>query len=83
MDAATESKRLKIFSLLVDDLSSLAQGHVEALVDVYDALLLHLGENDCCLNIFSGCVLCLMKFILKSLELGQLHLRISLQVLLS
>ena len=68
--------------MLVERFSSLVEGHVEAFVDVNDALLLHAGEHDCGLDILPRCLLSLSELLLKLLELGQLHLDVDLLLLL-
>ena len=60
----------------------MTQGDVEPLVDVDEALLLHVREDHGRLHMFPRCLLCLPEFLLKPSELSQLHLDLLLLLLL-
>ena len=68
-------------SVLVEGLAGLAEGDVEGLVDVDDALLLHVGEYDSGLDVLSRCFLGLAEILLELVELGQLQRDVCLLLL--
>ena len=67
-----------LVSVLVESFPSLVQGHVKVLININDPFLLHVGENDSCLDMFPRFKLSLVEILLKLFELGQLHLGLSL-----
>ena len=67
-----------VCSVLVEYLAGLVEGHVEALVDVDDALLLHGREHDSSFDVFPRSLLSNAEVILELGELGQLHLGLGL-----
>ena len=67
-----------VCSVLVEALAGLVEGHVEALVDVYDALLLHSREHNSSFDVFPRSLLSNAEILLELGELGQLHLGLGL-----